>query len=76
MSRRKETPLPAPCPECRPYDGNWRLETTRDPVTGAEIEGLERCDCARGRALKHAWWRHHAKAVIFDRRTAAAGDRQ
>ena len=70
MSRRRlQRPLPAPCPECRPYDGNWRL------VEVAGSVGRERCECARGKARSRAKWMRQAKQIAFDGRMAAAGEK-
>lgn len=43
--RVKRKDLPPPCPECRSYDGAWRM----DAFSGA----MERCGCPRGQILKH-----------------------
>lgn len=48
MTSAAGTPeLPAPCPDCEPYGGAWRLVTSTDGT-----ESLGRCLCDRGRALK------------------------
>jgi hypothetical protein len=36
--------LPEPCPECAPYGGNWRMTEN----------GMRRCTCSRGVALRNA----------------------
>lgn len=41
--------FPEPCNECRPYGGTHRLAVKENGV-----EGLERCDCARGKLLARA----------------------
>ena len=73
VSRRRKTgrpPLPGPCGECRPQDGLWRI---------GPQGGLERCDCARGRALANLWrtrGRNKRKSgpPPHDGRAAAAGN--
>lgn len=36
------SPLPASCGDCKPFGGLWRR---------SESGGMERCGCARGRAI-------------------------
>lgn len=58
--------LPAPCPECEPYGGTHRL-VQRTRKNGEIIEGLERCECARGLRLK-ALEKAHADSVTQEKK--------
>ncbi len=57
-------PLPPACRECRPYDGAWR-------DTG---HGLQRCDCARGKALAMGPRWHQRAANANDGKQKGAGE--
>lgn len=64
--RIKPSDLPPPCRECRPNDGAWRMSPQG---------GLERCDCARGRALSGKTKRLNAtRSVGHDGKAAATGE--
>lgn len=62
--RRKRGPLPAPCGQCRQFEGLWCM----DAFSG----GLERCDCARGRALKAIAWRRNNWGKLANRKRKAS----
>jgi hypothetical protein len=68
----KRSELPPSCADCRPYQGRWRR---------ANDGGLERCSCARGRALAAGLKRKRkrkpavsAQRISIDWGKRAAGD--
>ncbi len=46
---QKANQYPAPCPECAPSGGNWRMVSVEHK--GKMVECATRCDCARGSLL-------------------------
>ncbi len=64
--RRLKTPLPSSCSDCREFQGLWRRN---------ENGGLERCTCARGRALADTRRPLARKKASFDAKSAAANNK-
>ena len=71
MSRRAKPKLTLPpaCRDCRPFGGSWR-----QALNG----GMERCACARGRALEALEEmsrkpKRRKRLASFDAKMAAAG---